>query len=164
MDHPSPFLPPHPCWSLQPTPGSAFPLNSAGIHNLAPHIGDSRRVPSKAQAVSAGETQRRQTAPCKTRGGEVGRRDRSLGQGPRRQWDGFMFRQLSLLLQGLHENLHVSAELGWEPHVFPCPLPATLAFLERFQDLKISIYLFIFYIYIFIYHSIYLFLNFYSSF
>lgn len=58
VKHPSPLLPLHPCWSLQPTPGSAFPLNSAGIHNLAPHIGDFRRVPSKAQGgISRGDTE-----------------------------------------------------------------------------------------------------------
>lgn len=54
----------------------------------------SARSLQKHTWLSAGETGRRQTAPCKTRGGEVGGRERSLGQSPRRQWDGFMFRQL----------------------------------------------------------------------
>lgn len=40
---------------------------------------------------------------------------------------GMVHVQAALLVKGLHENEHVSAEQGREPHVFSCPLPATLA-------------------------------------
>lgn len=105
-EHPSPLLPPHPCWSLQPTPGSALPHHPRESVISLPHISYSRWVPwrfKSARGMSRGDTEATDCSMQNPRRGGRKKRKQPWPE-PTQTVGWFMFRQLCSLKGCMRTN------------------------------------------------------------
>lgn len=138
VEQPSPLLPPHPCWSQQPTPGSALPHHPK---ESSTWLLTSRWVPSKAPRGDREATDRLLHAKP-----AVGREEKRKAALAKAHADsGMVHVQAALLVKGLHENQHVSTKQGRGAARVSLPTSSSAhSRSPRSEDFYLFIHLFIY--------------------